>query len=72
MIERKPVVGSSNIISMGHCPDTNTLAVEFNGGAVYHYLDCPKTVYEEALAAKSIGKHFHANIKGAYKFEKQE
>jgi KTSC domain len=72
MIERKPV-DSSNIVSIGHCPDTNTLAVEFkNGGTVYHYLGVPKSVYEEALASKSVGGFLHKNVKGKYDHEKQE
>jgi hypothetical protein len=71
MIERKPVK-SSNIVSMGHCPDTNTLAVEFKNGGTYHYHGVPASVHEEAIAAKSVGGYLHSNVKGKYEVEKQE
>lgn len=57
-------VTSSNIEAIGHCSDTNTLAVRFKGGSVYHYPDCDKGVHDALVGAKSVGQHFHQNIKG--------
>src|SRR3546814_14208537 len=37
-MNRTPVK-SSQIASIGHDPSTNTLAIEFKGGKVYHYSD---------------------------------
>lgn len=71
MIERIPV-DSSNISSVGFDKDTGTLAVEFKSGGVYHYHNVPKTIYDEFLADKSQGSHFHKNIKNQYKYTKQD
>lgn len=70
MVERSPVA-SSNIRSVGYDPNEKTLAIEFKDGAVYHYHDCEKDVHEALIGAKSVGSHFHANIKGNYKYTKQ-
>jgi len=71
MIERIPVI-SKNIKSIGHCPDTNTLAVEFHDGAVYHYHNVLKAVHNALMNAESIGSHFHQNIKNQYKYVRQD
>lgn len=70
MIERTPV-SSSNIKSIGYDSDNKTLAVEFSDGSVYHYHDVEKDDHEALISAKSIGKHLHQNIRGAYKYTKQ-
>ena len=70
MIDRVPV-SSSNIKSIGHDPETKTLAVEFQDGSIYHYHDVEKDAHENLIGAKSIGKHLHSNIKGIYKHSKQ-
>ena len=57
-------VQSSNIDAVGHCAATNTLAVRFKSGDTYHYPDCEKSVHEALVGAKSVGSHFHSNIKG--------
>jgi hypothetical protein len=70
MIERQPV-SSSNIKSIGFDPKERIMAVEFSDGAVYHYHNIEKNTYEDLLSAKSVGSHFHKNIKGVYKHSKQ-
>ena len=70
MIDRVPVK-SSNIKSVGHCKDTNTLAVEFKDGAVYHYADVPADVHEQLVSSKSVGGALHSIIKGNYRHSKQ-
>ena len=70
MIERLPVT-SSNVKSIGHDADSNTLAVEFKDGSIYHYHDVPKDIHEGLVSAKSVGSYIHANIKGKYKHAKQ-
>lgn len=59
-------VQSSMIASCGYDSTTSTLEVEFNNGPVWQYYDVPENVYYELLNASSIGKYFHANIKGQY------
>lgn len=59
-------VQSSMITSLGYEPDTSTLEIEFSStGEVWQYYDVPENVYQEMLSG-SIGKYFHANIKGQY------
>lgn len=55
-------VKSSQISHIGHCPKTNTLAVTFKGGSVYHYQDFNTADYAKFKGAESIGKHFGAHI----------
>lgn len=68
-MERTPVT-SSNIRSIGHDQDNQTLEIEFNSGAVYQYANVPPSEYEGFLNADSKGKYFHANIKDRYSFTK--
>lgn len=70
MIERTPVT-SSNISSIGHDEKENILAVEFKDGSVYHYHDVPKDAHQALVGAKSVGSHFHSNIKNKYSHSKQ-
>ncbi len=68
-MERTPVT-SSNICSVGHDPDNQTLEIEFNSGAVYQYASVPPDEYDGLFNADSKGKYFNANIKNRYSFIK--
>jgi hypothetical protein len=68
-MERVPV-SSSNIVAIGYDPDSQTLEIEFKGGALYQYFSVPQSEYESLLNASSIGSYFHANIKNRYQFSK--
>ncbi len=59
-------VQSSMILSLGYEADTSTLEVEFNSGAIWQYYDVPESVYYDMINSGSLGKYFHANIKGQY------
>jgi hypothetical protein len=61
-MERAPV-DSSNIVSRGHDPQTNTMHVEFKGGAVYEYDNVAPEEYAAWLSASSAGSYFHSNLK---------
>lgn len=65
-------VKSSNISQIGYDPKEKTLAVEFSDGSLYHYHNVDRSCYEELLTAKSVGGHFHKEIKRSYKFTKQD
>lgn len=52
-------VASSNIASVGYDPDSETLEIEFNSGAVWQYFNVSENVYRELLAG-SVGKFFNA------------
>lgn len=62
-IQLRPVV-SSNILAVGHCPETDTLAVQFKGGQTYHYPNCTAEEHDAFVSAESIGSHFHKTFKG--------
>lgn len=61
----KPVK-SSNIFGIGYCNLTNTLAICFRGGIIYHHKDVPKTEYDSLMAAESIGAYYRSAIRGRY------
>lgn len=61
-MKRTPVK-SSNVVSIGHDPKTNTLTVEFNNGGVYEYKDVPTEKHKSLMEADSIGSHLHSVIK---------
>ena len=56
-------VKSANISKMG--AHQGTLYVQFSGGGVYKYPGAGHHL-AEAMKAESVGKWFHANIKGRY------
>lgn len=64
-MKRNPVT-STNIISIGHNPETNTLEIEFKGGGVYSYEGVSAEKASALLAADSIGSHFHQHIRGVH------
>jgi len=59
-------VQSSMITSLGYDANTSTLEVEFKSGAVWQYYDVPESIYYDMMNSGSLGKFFHANIKGSY------
>ena len=59
-----PVV-SSNVSEIGYDPQTETLEVAFKHGGVYQYFGVPPAVYNELLAASSIGRCLDKNVKKA-------
>lgn len=67
IIPRLPVT-SSQIKSIGHDDATNTLAIEFINGGVYHYGNFTRAEFVEFATAKSIASFFYARIKGNEKY----
>jgi hypothetical protein len=68
-MEMKPVQ-SSNIEAVGYDPDTQTLAVQFNGGGVYHYAGVSAEAHKALVEAPSVGGHFHQHIRGVHQHKK--
>jgi hypothetical protein len=59
-------VESSMIASIGHDPNTSILEIEFKSdGTVWQYYDFPENLWYE-FKSGSVGKFWHANIKGQY------
>jgi hypothetical protein len=65
-VERFPV-SSSNIVSVGYDADSQTLEIEFSGGATYQYFQVPPNIYEEFMHASSKGKYHHQAIKSRFR-----
>lgn len=63
-------VESSNLVSVGYDPKERILEVEFLGGSVYHYKDCPPESFAELKSATSKGSYFSKHIKSRYRHEK--
>jgi len=65
---------SSNLSGCHYDEKTQTLTVEFKGGARYSYGGVVKEDYDGLVGAESAGKFFHKRIRGndKYKFTKHE
>jgi len=63
-MEREPV-NSSNLVSVGYDPNSETLEVEFKGG-VYEYYNVPQFMFDRLMQAGSVGTFFNAEIKNSY------
>ena len=58
-------VTSSSIAALGYEPHDQVLAVRFRNGAEYRYRTVPKRVFEDLVAAPSIGRFYHENVRNA-------
>lgn len=59
-------VTSSQIEAIGYDAPTNTLAIKFKTGGLYHYADYPQKHWDQFSAAESVGSFFHKNIRGQF------
>lgn len=59
-------VKSSNIESIGHDPETNTMRVRFQNGGMYDYAGVDAATHAAVMAADSPGSHLHRHIKGCH------
>ncbi len=59
-------VTSSNILAVGYDKETTTLYITFKSNKTYLYDRVPASVYEELMAADSVGKYFNQFIKNNY------
>ncbi|SHN73563.1 KTSC domain-containing protein [Bradyrhizobium erythrophlei] len=66
-MKRDPVT-STNIAEVGYDPNSRTLEVLFNSGAVYQYFDVPQQIYNDLMQAPSKGGFVNANVKGHYRY----
>ena len=67
-------VKSSQIESVGHDPETSTLAIRFKSGGTYHYQNVSADQHNDLVSAESVGSHFHNGIKKnskAHPYKKQ-
>lgn len=66
-MERTPVT-SSNIISIGYAPASETLEVEFQS-SIYQYFNVPSAIYNELMEANSHGKYLRQEIQNHYEYK---
>lgn len=69
---RKPEISmtackSSAIASHGYDSETRTLALRYQTGKTYRYVDVPPETYEKLKAAKSIGGFVAGYVVGKFK-----
>ena len=57
-------VVSSDIHSVGY--DKGLMHILFRSGGLYEYSNVPYSLYKQLINASSVGKFFHAYIKGKY------
>lgn len=69
-IERQPVIGSSNVRSVGYHPQARIMEVEFQSRAVYRYFDVGEELYKDFQKAPSKGKWVAKNLHPWEKVEK--
>lgn len=50
--------------------DGITAEVRFKGGSHYRYKAVPAEAHAALIGAESVGKHFHAHVRGQYEHEK--
>jgi len=63
-----PIVESIAVDRVDYTPSNRALDIWFSGGGQYRYLDVPQTLYEDLLAAPSIGAFVNQRIKPHFAF----
>jgi hypothetical protein len=70
-VDRLPV-SSSNLASVGYDETGQVLEVEFRHGGVYQYIGVSAAVFDEFMAADSLGRYLAKNIKPRYPFRRMD
>jgi hypothetical protein len=65
LMQRDPVT-SSNLAAVGYDPVGQVLEIEFRSGGIYDYYGVPQGLYEQLMAATSLGTFFHRYIRNAF------
>ena len=68
-MKRNPVI-SSNLAAVGYDPSSQVLEIEFKSGSVYDYFGVPQGLYEQLMAAASLGTFFHQYIRDAFQTQR--
>jgi hypothetical protein len=64
------VVSSTNIVSIGYDPNSQTLEVEFTSYSIYQYFGVPEHIHAELMNAGSKGQYLNNYIKNVYQYSK--
>ncbi|WP_312253169.1 KTSC domain-containing protein [Stenotrophomonas sp.] len=68
-MNREPVA-SSNIAAIGYDEPSQTLEVEFTGGAIYQYYNVPLPIFEQLMQSSSKGQFLAHQIKNSYAYSR--
>lgn len=61
-------VSSEAIASFGYDAASRTLEIEFRSGAVYQYLDVPRSEFDNLIQADSLGGYVNTHIKPLFDY----
>lgn len=67
---QRDYVASSNVVSVGYDPTSETLEVEFQSGSIYQYYNVGRTTYEAFMAAPSKGQFLAYQIKNRFPYSR--
>jgi hypothetical protein len=59
-------------MAIGYDRGLKELHIQFHGGRTFIYADVPEDAHVALMSAESVGKHYHAHIKGKYQDRKHE
>lgn len=65
-IPRAPVA-SSALTTVGYSTKLHALEIEFHDGSVYRYLEVPRSVHRELIAAESKAGYYNRYVRGKYR-----
>ena len=65
-LKRVPVE-SRALASIGYSKRLHALEIEFRNGAIYRYLDVPRSLHRELINAPSKARFYHRNVRGKYR-----
>lgn len=60
------VVRSKMIEAVFYDYSNRTMTIFFRKGGTYEYLDVPTRVYEDMIRAPSVGRYYHASVRGHF------
>jgi len=69
-VQMIPIIGSSNVDSIGYDEATQILRVRFLKGGLYEYRNVPPMEFEQLRNAISVGSYLSRNIKGNYPYNR--
>lgn len=65
-------VTSSNVRQVAYHEPTKTLAVRFNGGGLYSYMEAAEDTYQDLLNAVSVGRYLNEVVKVQHAYTRWE
>ena len=64
---RRVPVESKALAAVGYSKRLHALEIEFRNGAIYRYLDVPRSLHNELVSAPSKARVYHEKIRGKYR-----